>query len=96
MKKTYTPEFKAKIVLEALRGENTINEIASKYEVHPIVLTRWKTEAIENLAEIFENKKNILKERKQFESQKDELYKEIGKLSTQLEWLKKKSGIQIQ
>ncbi|HBM75289.1 MAG TPA: hypothetical protein DD429_07015 [Clostridiaceae bacterium] len=55
MRKTYSPEFKTKLVLEALRGERTLNEIASENEVHPNMLTRWKTEAIKNFKLLFEN-----------------------------------------
>jgi len=48
MRKTYSPDFKSKLVLEVLRGERMLNEIASDYEVHPNMLTRWKTEATNN------------------------------------------------
>ena len=92
MKKSHSPEVKAKIVLEALRGEETLSEIASKHNIHPTLLTRWKTQAIKNLPHVFENES--VKARKQInetEKEKDELYQQIGKLTTQIEWLKKKS-----
>ncbi len=49
MRKTYSPEFKAKLVMEVFRGERLLNEIASENNVHPNMLTRWKTEASNNL-----------------------------------------------
>ena len=97
MKKNHSSEFKAKIVLEVLRGERALNEIASENEVHSNMLSRWKTDAVKNLYTVFENDKKvsnrILKEK---EAEIDNLYKQIGKLTTQVEWLKKKSGLQVQ
>ena len=90
----HTPNEKAKLVLEVLKGERTLNEIASEYGVHPNMLSRWKNEAIARLATVFENdavKKR--KEKKEHEAEIDELYAQIGKLTTQNEWLKKKSGL---
>lgn len=67
-----------------------MNEIAAENEVHPNMLARWKKEAIDGLPSVFENdsaKKR--KEQKVHESELDELYAQIGKLTTQNEWLKK-------
>ena len=85
MRKTYSPEFKAKLVMEVLRGERLLNEIASENNVHPNMLTRWKTDATNNF--------HIRKQAKDYEAQIEELYKQIGKLTAQYEWMKKKSGI---
>lgn len=82
------------MVLEVLRGESTLNEIAVRNNIHPGLLNRWKTQAIAELPDIFESK--TIKSRKQVkeaEREKDDLYKQIGKLTTQIEWLKKKSGM---
>jgi transposase-like protein len=93
MKTTHSAEEKAKIVLEALRGESTLNEIASKHNIHPNLLTRWKTQAISNLPQVFENETaKARKLAKEAEKEKDSLYQQIGKLTAQIEWLKKKSG----
>lgn len=94
MKKQYTPNEKAQLVLEAIRGEKTINEIASENGIHPNMLSRWKREAEAGLPSLFEN--NAAKERKlreEHEAELQELYAKIGKLTTQNEWLKKKSGL---
>jgi len=94
MRKTYSSEFKAKFVLEVLRGERTLNEIASENEVHPVMLTRWKTEAINNLKLLFENESSKAnKQLKEKNAEIEELYMQIGKLTTQVEWLKKKSNL---
>ena len=94
MKKTHSSEVKAKIVLEVLRGEETLNEIASKHNLHPNLLTRWKTQAINNLPQVFENETaKARKNAREAEKEKNELYQQIGKLTTQVEWLKKKSGL---
>lgn len=93
-RKQHTPEEKARLVLETLRGERTINEIASENNIHPNMLSRWKADAEKNLYTLFQD--NAAKERrarKAHEDELQELYAQIGKLTTQNEWLKKKSGI---
>lgn len=93
-RKQHTPEEKAKLALEAIRGERTINEIASENNIHPNMLSKWKREAETNLFLLFQD--NAAKERrarKAHESDIQELYAQIGKLTTQNEWLKKKSGL---
>ena len=93
-KKTHSPNEKAKLVLEALRGERTINEIASEHNIHPNMLSKWKREAEKNLYVLFQD--NSAKERKKRQEQEvelEKLYAQIGKLTTQNEWLKKKSGL---
>ena len=84
MRKTYSPEFKAKLVMEVFRGERLLNN------VHPNMLTRWKTEASNNLHVLFENENaKMRKQAKQYEAQIEELYTQIGKLTAQYEWMKK-------
>ena len=75
----HSPNEKAKIVLETFRGEKTLSEIAPENNVHPNLLSKWKKAAITGLPTLFEEEKN-------------ELYKQIGKLTTEVEWLKKKSA----
>lgn len=93
---THTPCEKAKLVLEAIRGERTISEIASEHGIHLKVLSRWKCEAENNLHLIFQNDSaRKRREEKAHEDERKELYAKIGELTTQLEWLKKKSGLQV-
>jgi len=84
-------EFKAKVAREAIEGKLTISEIAAKYEVHPNIVSRWKADALDGLVEIFSSKRE--KKDKDQEEVKDELYKQIGQLKVEVDWLKKKSGL---
>jgi len=93
-KQVHTPDEKARLVLEALRGERTINEIASEHNIHPNMLSKWKRDAETNLYTLFQD--NSSKERKAMKERDadlEKLYAQIGKLTTQNEWLKKKSGL---
>ena len=86
-----TPEQKAKIVLEVLREDSTVNEIASKYGVSPQLISRWKTEFIENMPIVFDKKAAAVEKlKKEHEAEKDALINQIGRLSIDVEWLKKK------
>ncbi|XBX09954.1 transposase [Enterocloster clostridioformis] len=90
MRKTYSSEFKAKLVLEVLRGERLLNEIASHNNVHPNMLTRWKSDATSNFHLLFENENaKMRRQSKEYEAQIEELYKQIGRLTAQYEWMKK-------
>jgi transposase-like protein len=93
-RKRYTPNQKAAIVLEVLREERSISQIASEYGVHPNLIYKWKKEGLENFHEVYEDhkqEKRVIQERHQKE--KEILYAQIGRLTTQVNWLKKKSGI---
>ena len=87
----HTPEFKAKVGLEALRGVKTINEIGQDYGVHPTQVGLWKKEIQEHAKTLFEGKRGPRPVAGHREP--DLLYSEIGKLKVELDWLKKKSGI---
>jgi putative transposase len=90
----FTASQKAAIVLEVLKEEKTIAQIASENNIHPNQIYKWKTQALENFAGLFEeDRKGEKAQAAAHEKQVTELYTEIGKLSTQLNWLKKKSGL---
>lgn len=93
MRKQYSANFKAQIVLELLKEEKSINEIASECGSHPTQLRRWKEEAIINLPKLFSDRKASEADKAAQEKKINQLYSEIGRLTTQLNWLKKKSGI---
>jgi len=94
-KKThFTANQKAQIVLEILREDKTIAQIASENSIHPNQLHRWKKQALENFSQLFEEDRKGEKAREaEHERQLNQLYAEIGRLSAQLSWLKKKSGL---
>ena len=77
--------------MEAIRGQRTIQEIASHYEIHPTLVTHWKKQLLEGAAEIFSNGNTVSAEAD--EELKAELYEQIGKLQVEVDWLKKKSGL---
>lgn len=89
-RRTFSAALKSKIALEALREQQTMSDLAQKYQVHPSQITLWKKQAIEGLSEVFGSS------RPQQESEMEEkialLYQQIGQLQFELDWLKKKSA----
>ncbi len=90
MRKQYTAAFKARVVQELLKEEKTLAQIAAEYEVHPTQLKSWRALALEGLPGLFEKQDSTAQLKAAHEQQLSELYAEIGKLSTQVTWLKKK------
>jgi transposase len=83
----------SKIIMEVLREEKTLNEIAAQYEIHPNQLSRWKAEFMNNATRAFSKETDEVEKVKQsYEKDKDELLKQIRQLSYENAWLKKKSG----
>ena len=91
-RKNFSAEFKAKVALEAIKEQKTINQIASEYEVHVSQVSAWKKQALEQMAMGFTDKRKEAKEAKGDEAEKDRLYSQIGQLKVENDWLKKKSG----
>ena len=87
-RKTYDDSFKARVALEAIKGERTISEIASQYEVHPNQIIQWKKRLLEKVADVFSRKKDPQLDEQ--EKLVEELYKKIGQQNIELEFLKKK------
>ena len=88
MRKRYDKEFKAKVALEAVKGNKSINELAREYQVHPNAICNGKKQLLEGLPGIFANKRGP---RTEIDPDlPDQLYKQIGKLQVELDWLKKK------
>ena len=84
---------KAKIALEAIKGHKTLNEIALEYHVHPTQIGLWKKALLENAGQLFDAKRAA----KVIDPQSDpkRLYAKIGQLNMELDWLRKKSGINL-
>ena len=94
MRKRYSAAYKAAMVKELLREEKTLSQLAAETGVHPTQLKEWKKTALAGLPELFSRDgKAADKLAREHEQQVNELYTEIGRLTTQVNWLKKKSGI---
>ena len=89
-RRQHSPEFKAKIALEALKGIEPVHTIAARHAIHTVQVSQWKKEMAERLPEIF-GRKPEFDAAASLEREK-ELFEEIGRLKMQLEWLKKKVG----
>jgi putative transposase len=90
IRKRYPAEQKAKIVLEIIREEKTVSQVASEHGIHPTQLNRWKNQVLEDLPKLFSDERNALEVVSAgYEKQIQELYAEVGRLTTQLNWLKK-------
>src|SRR3989337_1626883 len=88
---------KAQIVLEAIREDKSVAQIATENSVHPNHIHKWKRQALEDFAQLLEgDRKGVRAREAEHEKQLNELYAEIGRLSAQLPCLKKKSGIQLE
>ena len=88
-RKQYSPEFKAKVALAALKNEESTAELAAKYEVHPTMIANWKRELIHGAAELFDKGQ---KAKKQHNNTVDELYSQIGQLKVENDFLSKGLG----
>lgn len=88
---TYSGKFKSKVALAAIEGRKTIAELASEYSLHPNQISQWKSQLVERSEDLFSDKRK--KETIDNAQLLDELYKQIGQLKVELDWLKKKSGI---
>ena len=89
-RQSFSKDFKAKVALEALREESTIQEIAVKYGVHPNQISQWKAQAIAGMAELFERPNKKSEEIRRQEEKENEYLKTIGEQKVELDFLKKK------
>ena len=81
--------FRAKVALAAVRGDKTLSELASQFEVHSTQVSTWRKELIERAAELFEDRR---RQKREEEVSTEELYEQIGRLKMEVDWLKKKSA----
>jgi transposase-like protein len=90
-RKQYSPKFKARVAIEAIRGEKTRSQLGSQFKVHPIQIAKWRKAALEQLPELFVDGRKS--KSRSGEADSDALYEEIGRLKVELDWLKKKVGM---
>lgn len=89
-RKNFTSKFKAKVAIEALKGHQTVNQIAAECDVHPTQVNMWKKQLLEESVDIFS--KGRKQQTENTEEEKDKLYSQIGRLKVEVDWLKKKTG----
>lgn len=87
----YSADFKAKVAIAAIKGDKTINELATFFSVHPNQVMTWKKQALATIPDAFSSR--ISRQAQEDEELKARLYQEIGQLKVELDWLKKKSGL---
>lgn len=89
MRRRFSGAFKAKVALEAVKGDKSLAELAAKYEVHANQISQWKKALLSGLPELFSDKRR--KKEKCAEEDTAKLYEEIGRLKVECDWLKKKA-----
>ena len=89
-RKSYPPTLKAKVAVEAIKGQKTTAQIAQIYRVHPNLVGKWKQAALAKLPALFRQPNQ---KAGPADAEKAELYEQIGRLSVELDWLKKRSGV---
>ena len=89
-RKQHSPQFKARVVIEAIRGEKTLSQLGSQFKVHPIQIAKWRKAALEQMPELFVDGRT--RKPSSGEADNNALYEEIGRLKVELDWLKKKVG----
>lgn len=89
-KRSFSPDFKAKVALDLIRESDTVSQLCSKFGIHPTQAGKWKQQAVQGLQTIFSEKTSDVLKKK--DETIDELYKQIGQLKVELDWLKKKTG----
>jgi transposase-like protein len=87
-RKSFSNEFKAKVAIEALKGQKSVAEIASEFEVHTTQVNNWKKQMLEGAADTFSKK--LENKEAEHEKEKEHLYSEIGQLQVEVNWLSKK------
>jgi putative transposase len=91
IRKNHPPSLKAKVAIEAIKGHKTTAQIAQMYGVHPTQIGFWKRQAVAGLPDVFGNGRDQL--RQQADTDKAELYQQIGQLKVELDFLKKRAGL---
>ena len=92
-KKVRSPEFKKRVAIEALKEQKSVKEIASDYEIHPVQVCKWKKELCEKAAFLFEPTNRKINREKIFREKEAKFHEKIGRLTVELDWVKKKAGV---
>ena len=90
-RKQYSAKFKARGAIEAIRGEKTLSQLGSQFQVHPMQIAKWRKSALEQMPELFVDGRKS--KNRNGDADSDALYQQIGRLKVELDWLKKKVGM---
>jgi len=93
-RKTFSPAFKAKVAIEAIREEKSISELSTQFEVHPNMIRAWKKQFLNESESIFVDKRRSKNKQSDSEQDPDQLFKQIGQLKVENDFLKKKLGLE--
>ncbi len=91
-RKQYSPQFKARIALEAIKGDKTVPELASQYELHPTLINGWKRQLLDKASEVFQKESKGQKGKENPEAEVNELYRIIGQLKVERDFLVDRSA----
>jgi len=89
-RRKHSPEFKAKVALAAIKGEETTSQIASRFKIHPAQVRSWKKEFVQNASVVFKKSRS---EERRLEKEMEHLYKKIGQITVERDFLARKSGL---
>ncbi len=89
-RRSYPPSLKAKVTVEAIRGQRTAAQIAQLYRIHPALVSTWKKQALDALPAIFQQPRDSRGQ--SADAEKEELYNQIGRLRVELDWRKKRAS----
>jgi transposase len=90
-RRRFSPAFKAKVAIEAIKGQHSISEISARHEIHPNVVVQWKRALLDHAENAFVGSHSRAKT--DDETLRSQLYQQIGQLKVELDWLKKKAGL---
>ena len=92
-RKQYSPKFKARVAIEAIRGEKTLNQLGSQFSLHPVQIAHWRRTALDHIEELFVDGRTRKAADAAGAADRDALYEEIGRLKVELDFVKKKAGM---
>jgi transposase-like protein len=92
-RKRYSAKFKARVAVEAIRGEKTLSQLGAQFQVHPVQIAQWRKAALTQLQESFVDGRKRKARDGDGEFDTEALYEQIGRLKMELEWMKKKAGL---
>ena len=92
-RKQYTSKFKARVAVEAIRGEKTLNQLGSQFGLHPVQIAHWRRTALDHIEDLFVDGRARQGRDAETTADRDALFEEIGRLKMELDFVKKKAGM---